>query len=214
MAIKNIIFDLGVVILAVDTSKTKAAFEKLGVKNFDSLYSLKKQSNVFDDFEKGIISDAAFRNAIRHSTKLNLSDIEIDFAWNAMIGDIPQERFDFLSALKNKYRIFLCSNTNTIHCCEFLQKLNNHYGYGNFEKLFEKIYYSFKHAMRKPEAEFYNLILRENNLVASETMLVDDNEKNTESARNLNINTWLFPPTEKIEEKLIEALKKPETHRF
>lgn len=206
MAIKNLIFDLGVVIIGVDTSKTKNAFEKLGVKNFNELYTLKKQNHLFDDFEKGIITDAEFRKAIAEATQLNAGEKEIDEAWNAMLGTVPQARFDFLDGLKSKYRIFLLSNTNIIHWRAFSAYFNQTFGEGNFEKLFEQVYYSFETGMRKPEKEMYDLVLEENKLNPSETLFIDDNEKNIEGAKEVGFLTLLHKPESKIEEYLLKQI--------
>ena len=58
--IKNIIFDLGGVILNLNYQATTYAFEKLGVQNFENLYNQKKQTELFNKFEKGLISTEKF----------------------------------------------------------------------------------------------------------------------------------------------------------
>ena len=52
---KNIIFDLGAVIIDINYNFTAEAFKKIGVANFDEIYSKKKQDHFFDDFETGTI---------------------------------------------------------------------------------------------------------------------------------------------------------------
>ncbi len=60
--IKNIIFDLGGVILNIDYHLTSTAFKELGISNFDEIYSQAKQNNVFNDFETGLLSSDDFLN--------------------------------------------------------------------------------------------------------------------------------------------------------
>ena len=48
--------------------------------------------------------------------------------------------------------------------------------------------------MRKPNPEFFNFILQENNLIASETLFIDDTQQHIEAAKSLGIHTFLFHP--------------------
>ena len=101
--IKNIIFDLGGVILNLDYSRTIKEFNKLGLFNFESLYSQKKQSGIFDDFEKGEISIEKFIYSINNTTKLNIKKTDFRYAWNAMLLDLPKERLEFIKKLKKGF---------------------------------------------------------------------------------------------------------------
>ena len=58
--VKNIIFDLGGVLYAIDYSKTLKAFDALGIKDADQLYTKAGQSILFDDLEIGKISKTVF----------------------------------------------------------------------------------------------------------------------------------------------------------
>ncbi|MDA3779639.1 MAG: HAD family phosphatase, partial [Bacteroidales bacterium] len=113
--IKNIIFDLGGVILNIDPQKTINAMEELGFPDFEKSYTLAKQNKLFDKLEKGIISPDIFRNEIRKNLKNPVSDNTINEAWGSLLLDFPKERIDLLNKLKAKYRLFLLSNTNLIH---------------------------------------------------------------------------------------------------
>src|SRR6185436_4669476 len=112
---KNIIFDFGGVIIDIDYHRTIEAFKQLGIKNFEEQYSKLKQSDLFDSLEKGTITSGVFHDRIRTISGLSLTDSQIDDAWNAILIDLPEENINFLKGLKNKYRIFLLSNTNEIH---------------------------------------------------------------------------------------------------
>jgi len=169
-SIKNIIFDFGGVILNIDYTLTENAFAKLGLKEFDKIYSQALQKELFDELEKGLITPAAFRRGVRKLIKAEISDLQIDTAWNAMLLDLPEERVNLLSELKKKYRIFLLSNTNEIHFSFFSTYMKNKFGFDVFSDLFEKVYVSHKVHMRKPDAEIFELVLNENNLLRKETL--------------------------------------------
>jgi FMN phosphatase YigB (HAD superfamily) len=187
--IKNIIFDLGVVLLNIDFKLTINEFEKLGISNVNEIFTGYEQREFFDAFEKGLISPSEFRNEIRkHSQKL-LTDDMIDHAWNAMILDFPAERINMLITIRNKYRIFLLSNTNAIHFPVYNELLTKEFHIANLSDLFEKAYYSYRLGLRKPDKEIFELVVRENKLIPAETLFIDDSPQHIATAATLGIIT-------------------------
>lgn len=187
--IKNIIFDLGGVILNIDYTITAEAFKNIGVKNYNELYTQFNQISLFDDLETGKITPDFFRRKIKNLCKLDISDKEIDKAWNAMLLDFPKERLDLLNNLKNKYRLFLLSNTNEIHLIDYQKQLKEKFNINNLSKFFEKEYYSHIEGLRKPNKEIFEMVLEENHLIASETLFIDDSIQHIEGAKLVGINT-------------------------
>lgn len=189
--IKNIIFDLGGVILNIDYHLTSKAFKGLGMSNFDEVYSQAKQDNVFNDFEMGKSSAEDFR-AYFKTFLPNKTNKELDFAWNAMLLDLPKKRIELLMNIKENYRIFLLSNTNQIHVDKFTSYIDSVFGKGLFESIFENHYYSNEIGFRKPNANAFNYVLKENSLVAEETLFIDDSVQHIEGAKSVGLNTvWL-----------------------
>lgn len=194
--IKNIIFDLGGVLLNIDYSLTSKAFKELGIENFDALYSQAKQTTLFDDFEKGLTDSKQFREGLRKY--INTNDDNINKAWNAMLLDFPKERLELLKKLKNNYRLFLLSNTNDIHITWYSNYLLKVYGSKDLSHIFEKDYYSYKTGMRKPEKEIFELVMKENKLNPEETLFIDDSSQHIEGAKKVNIHAYLLKAPETI----------------
>ena len=188
-SVKNIIFDFGGVILNIDYKLTEAAFTKLGVKNFAEIYSQAIQNNLFDQLEKGLITPTDFRKEVRKFITREVSDLQIDEAWNSMLLDLPDERVALLSDLKKKYQLFLLSNTNEIHFNTFSNYMQNKFKCDLFSDLFIKAYFSHKVKMRKPDAEIFELVLKEQNLHREETLFIDDSIQHIESAKKLGLQT-------------------------
>ena len=190
--IKNIIFDLGGVIINIDHSLTINEFEELGVKDVKKLFAQPEQKHLVDLLDKGMISAADFRNEIRKITHLQCEDYIIDEAWNALLLDLPKERLDLIQKMKATHRTFLLSNTNEIHMDAIHKYLQKDYGTVDLSGYFEKTYLSYKVKMRKPDSEIFKLVLEENNLKASETLFIDDTKEHIEGAHKLGIQTyWL-----------------------
>jgi putative hydrolase of the HAD superfamily len=195
--IKNIIFDLGGVFLNIDYSKTEKAFIDLGVDQFSELFTQHHSNDLFVELETGTISPEVFYESFRKGTGTDLSDETIKNAWNALLLDFRTPSLEWLESIKNKYRIFLFSNTNEIHHDAFIESYRQQTGNKDFDAFFEKAYYSQKLGMRKPNPEPFLYILKEQNLVAAETLFIDDSIKNIETAKSLGIQTvhLLWPQT-------------------
>ena len=200
---KNIIFDLGGVILNIDYSLTEKAFSKLGIGDFKTLFSQAQQTQLFDNYEKGFISSDNFRTELKKYLQKNISDAEIDIAWNSILLDLPKERIDLLKKIKTTHRTFLLSNTNDIHIETFNSYLKNEFELPDLSSFFEKMYLSYEIGMRKPDAEIFELVLRENNLKPKETLFIDDSIQHVEAAKKLGIEAyWLDVKKETILEVL------------
>ena len=119
-----------------------------------------------------------------------------------MLLDFPKERLDLLQKLKSKYRLFLLSNTNEIHITEFEKSLHKTHGYKNLESFFEKVYYSCRVKMRKPNIDIFELVLHENDLNAEETLFIDDSPQHIEGALKTGIKAVLLNKNEEVESLL------------
>lgn len=187
--IKNIIFDLGGVLLNIDYKAPIATFEKMGISGFDSFYSQAKQNDLFDRFETGEISPQDFRNEIKKHTPQQVSNQQIDLAWNSLLLDLPPARIELLRSLKNKYSIYLLSNTNEIHVAEFEKNLIQQFGSNPFNEIFIKYYYSCRMGKRKPNTDCFLQVINENNLVPEETLFIDDSAQHIEGAKKIGLRT-------------------------
>jgi FMN phosphatase YigB (HAD superfamily) len=186
---KNIIFDLGGVLLDIDFGLTHKAFEKAGVPGFDQLYSQHKTSPFFIDFEKGKIPVSQFFDHIRKICNCPLSDETIVQCWNALLKNgFEQEKIDWLKKTGERYRIFLFSNTNIIHYQWFAGNFNQLTG-EDFNDQFIKAYYSHEMGLRKPDTASYQYILDEQGLEAGDTLFIDDTIKNIEAAAGMGFQT-------------------------
>ncbi len=187
IGVSNIIFDLGGVILNIDYHVTLNEFKKLGIDRFDEIFSQYTQSSLSDDFEVGKISELEFYESLKVASGKDFSMDEYRLAWNAMLLDLPKKRVEVLKKLSKKYRLFLFSNTNETHYASFINKVES-----DFDSIFESVYYSHHFGHRKPNQFAFQTILDLNNLVAKETLFIDDSFQHIQSADSLGINTILI----------------------
>jgi glucose-1-phosphatase len=131
-------------------------------------------------------------------------DEELLRAWNAMLLDIPKRRLDMLVKLRLHYRTFLLSNTNETHVEVIERELYHRHGVKNFSDYFERIYYSCRHGMRKPDAEIFRHILKKEKLKPEETIFIDDSIQHVKGAGACGIRAYLLPRDMEVEDLLKE----------
>ena len=181
--INAIIFDFGDIFINLDKPATISGLQKLGMKEWNNEF---EQLNL--SFEVGAISPEDFIGGFQKQLP-NASKEGILKAWNAVLADFPFYRLEFLQELSKKYRLFLLSNTDSIHINTFEEKSGVSF-YKDFYDCFEKVYFSFDIGMRKPDPKIYQFVLEQNNLVAENTLFIDDKTENTDSAAALGIKVW------------------------
>ena len=190
--IRNIIFDLGKVILNLNFDASVNAFRKLGMDGQVLDHQQAYTNPVFYELETGRIQPEEFRDRIRHLlNRPELTDNQIDDAWYAMILDIPRERVDTIHQLSSRFNVYLFSNTNKIHIDRLHADFKIKYGF-EFSSLFVKDFYSHEICERKPDISAYLRVIEMSGIRPEETIFVDDLEKNIEGAKKAGLHTfWL-----------------------
>lgn len=191
LEIKNILFDLGGVILNIDHDATVNEFVNIGIPNFSSYFTHSVQNQLFRKYEKGLVSSAEMREQLKKDAIREITDSQIDYAWCALLKDTPNENLNLLKTLKSKYRVYLLSNTNEVHIDNYLQKVKTENGV-DFQDFFHKVFYSYKIGMRKPDAEIFEYVLKDTNVKAEETLYIDDTEVHINTAAELGFQSFLL----------------------
>ena len=198
---KNLIFDLGNVLYDIDFVKMYKAFEHLGIPHFENHFTLNQSDQLFFDLEKGLISETDFYHGFNKRYQLNLTQEQIKDAWNALLIGYRKESIEWVKANNGKYATFLYSNTNPIHYDFFIPQFEQEIG-GNFENLFKTPYFSHKMGQRKPDPASFLHILEKEELVACETLFIDDNEPNVVAAAAVGLQVLYLQPGMRVEKEL------------
>ena len=202
--IKNIIFDLGGVIINLDVNKTILEFNKLTYMPFEAIYTQASQIELFNALDKGKISNEEFFYEIRKQIRYEGPESELIRAWNAMLLDVPEKRLDVLVKMKQNYNTFLLSNTCEPHITAFEHDLYIKHGVKNFNDYFDEVYYSCRLGMRKPDKEIFEFVLDKNNLKPEETVFIDDSIQHVKGAGECGISAFLLPQNAEIGDFLNE----------
>lgn len=199
LPVKNIIFDLGGVLLNLNIQKTLDAFRELGIENIEHYFGLGHADSFFKHYETGHLSDREFLDALKALVPETVSEEQLLQAWNAMLLDFPLSRIEWLKELKNRYRLFLFSNTNELHLQAFVKIFDAQYGF-SLDNLFEKAYYSHRAGVRKPDGASYLLVVESHGLMAGETLFIDDALNNVEAAIAVGLQGRHLRPGEEVTE--------------
>lgn len=195
--VKAILFDFGGVVLNIDFERSYRAFMQLGGSSFNDLYSLHHQDDLFDRYERGLITTKTFLSGLKHWIP-DASLLQLEKAWNAMLLDFPDNRFHLLQALKKRYEIYLLSNSCEVHYQLYTSRLHEKYGLKDWNELFHRAYFSHQIHLRKPDSDVYHHVLEQIGFDAAEVLFIDDSPVNIKAARNVGLQTYHLKKGEDI----------------
>ena len=191
--IKNLLFDLGGVIMDIRRLNCVASFERLGMKDADSFLGEYSQKGPFLQLEEGLITEAQFRDAVRQFIDGEVSDEQIDKAFCDFLVGIPIHRLEQLRQLKEKYGIYMLSNTNPIMWHSRIAEDFRQEGMER-EDYFDGIVTSFEARSIKPDAKIFHTVVEKLGIKPEETLFLDDSQKNLDAAAQLGFHTLLVTP--------------------
>jgi len=188
---KNIIFDLGGVILNIDPQKTVDAFAHQVYKNHNAeishLYQKIVEGTLLIEYEKGNIDDHDFRASLCQKLDIELSTEQFDAAFNAMLLNYTKERIDLILSLSKTHNVYLLSNTCHIHYEFYNNLIRKEFGLNGLTDLFKKMFLSFEMGLRKPDVNIYRTLLEEAGIDAADSVFIDDSEPNVRGAQMAGI---------------------------
>jgi putative hydrolase of the HAD superfamily len=204
MTTTAIILDFGGVLINLDIPKTIAEFNKFSDTPFEHIYTQAAQTELFSALDTGQISEQVFFSKLAEVINYKGPQQNLLHAWNAMLLDLPKHRLDLVLHLKTKYRTFLLSNTCEPHITVFERDMKQVHSIDNLNGYFEKVYYSCRMGMRKPDKEIFDCVLRENNLNPDETIFIDDSIQHVKGAAAAGIQAHLLEKGRELNDLLTE----------
>ena len=205
----HLLFDFGGVIINIDYARTATAMRRLSRAGSNIAFNQAQQAELFDDFETGHLSPAAFRAGLREAYDLDATDAEVDEAWHAMLLDVPAERLALIGELRRQgHQTALLSNTNALHIGEINQRLAAKYGFRHgIADVLDRVFYSQEVGLRKPGEEIFRHALTEMNWRAADTLFIEDSPQHVATARHLGLRVLHLAPPLTLVTALPEALR-------
>ena len=205
--IRNIVFDLGGVIMTICQEEAIKRFKSIGLKNVENYLNPYTQTDIFGDIEEGKISAEQFREKLSELIGKEVTYEECKFAWLGYRQDVPLRNLDILRKLKVQgYKLILLSNTNPFMMSWGLS--GEFDGNGNsLESYFDSLYLSYKLGVMKPNKKIFQYIIDNEKIQPGESLFIDDGERNINTARLLGFKTLCPINGEDWTKELIELLK-------
>lgn len=197
MKITNLLFDLGGVIIDLNRMRCVEAYNKLGLTIANEMLGEYVQSGPFLPLEEGKLTNEQFREEIRKHISQEVTDEQIDFAFNQFLVGLPVQRLRNLQKLREKYNIYLLSNTNAIMWDSKIKELFTQDGLKR-EDYFDGIITSFEAKCVKPCEDIFKLTIEKFGIDPKETLFFDDGLKNIEAAAKLGFQTHHILPGEEF----------------
>lgn len=206
--IQNIVFDLGGILLDLDHQRTYDKMSALLNVDFRPHNLDITMVNLLDEFEKGQVNAETFIwNLQRLANGKTPSGNLVVEAWNAMLIGWNPDKFLLLKELRQKYKIFLLSNTNELHLQWIKSSLRLRHHIENFEQqFFDKAFYSHLIEMRKPDEEIYNFVTQEAGLIPENTLFIDDTQMNIDAASCVGWQTFRHEPADDLRQVMTSVL--------
>ncbi len=188
--IKNILLDLGGVLITLDHEEAVRRFEAIGVHDVRAMLDPYCQGGIFLDLESGRLSEADFVATLRARYGEQVTAEAVEYALLGFFKRVDEEKFDYIyRVLRPKYRLFCLSNTNPI-----VSKLTLSPAFLKSGRLledhFERLYLSYRLGVCKPDPKIFDLIIKDSGILPGETLFLDDGASNTAMGRRMGFLTY------------------------
>lgn len=204
--VKNLLFDFGGVIISLNKQNALNRFKEIGFKDIDNYITEYRQSGIFLEYEEGKLNAPEFYAEFRRlAGKDDISDDDIDSAWMAFLVGIPDYKFQLLKDVREKYNVYLLSNTNPSIMKWALSKKFSPEG-KSIDEYFDKCYLSYELGCAKPDKEIFEKIIADSGLNPAETLFFDDGKANIDIAKEMGFQVYLTNQDEDLT-KVIDQIQ-------
>lgn len=193
--IKTIIFDLGKVIVPFDFKRGYNRMAPLCSYAPEQIPDRLRTTDLVTRFETGAVEPEVFVKELSAILELKADYQEFCDIWSSIF--LPETLIpeSLLTALKQRYRLLLLSNTNAIH----FSMIENAYP---LLRHFDHFVLSYRVGAMKPSPKIYQEAIAQAQCRPEECFFTDDILEYVEGARREGIDAEQFQGLEKLEQDL------------
>jgi glucose-1-phosphatase len=199
---ETIIFDLGEVIIDLDSKRVIDQFQKYSDKSAEDIIRLISKSQDLIDYEVGKMTDVEFCQVVNELLSIELSQASFEAIWNSFLGIIKLDKLHLMLALKEKFNVLILSNTNAIHQSAFDRRVGEHIPSKTMADMVHTAYYSHELGLRKPDPHIYQKVIDLQNLNPAKTIFFDDRLENITAAQDSGIQAIQVTYSDQILDQL------------
>jgi len=193
---KNVIFDLGGVILNQDPEAMRQRFGQLGLSleprfhiPFITEYLQRRQNKKIMAFIDGFIPESRVIPAIQRRCAPGTTEAQVREALELVISEIPQSRLEMLCQLRQTHKVYLLSNLNEMYWLQTLH-LMQQMGYTP-EQCFDRTFISYQMQLAKPDPRIFAQLIEETGINPTETVYFDDIRQNIVAGSKAGFTSFL-----------------------
>lgn len=193
--IKNIIFDLSEVIISGYHGTDKLIGEKYDI-SAEEFYKRKTEMNdIFLDLMRGNLKEEEYWNKLLRGSNWNLTVEDLKSTIRENLNQPVKGTMEVIKQLKGKYQLILLSD----HVREWMTYIEEN---NQDICIFDKKIFSYEIGSVKSDRKTFRTVLDETQVVADETLFIDDYEINIKRAEEVGIHGIVFEDAEQLEKEL------------
>ncbi len=186
--IKNVVFDLGGVIMTLSREQAVRAFVEIGVTNADELLDACHQQGIFQEVEDGRLDAEEFCQALEKLSGRKLTYEEVERGWMGFVVEVPSYKVDYMDDLRRRgYKVYILSNTNP-----FIARWARSKEFANGRSLADcsdAMVLSYEVHSMKPDRGIFDALIKETGLIPEESVFLDDGPANVAIGKELGFVT-------------------------
>lgn len=188
--IKNIVFDLGGVIVDLEMERVCACFREIGMPRMAELMDPCYPADVNERMESGKLSwEDACDEMRRLDNRPDVTNEQIRWVYEEFLARIDEEKLQSIEQLREQgYRTYVLSNTNPV-AIEIVRAHFRRHG-REMEQLFDGIFLSFELGILKPSPAIFEEMIRRTGIRPEESLFIDDGKRNADAAHALGFNVF------------------------
>jgi putative hydrolase of the HAD superfamily len=193
--IKAIVFDMGNVLVAFDSTRAFARLLPLCPHPIGEIRTRLRATGIVGQLETGKIEPEAFVKQFGELLDFQITYPEFCDLWSSIFLPEPIMPDSFLAALSENYPMIVLSNTNAIH----FDMIRKNYG---LLKHFDHEVLSHEVGAAKPQPEIYREAIRRAGCLPEECFFTDDIPEFIEGAKREGMDAGLFESPLQVQAEL------------
>ena len=193
--IKNIIFDMSEVIISGYHGVEKILEQQYAIPEEEWERQRLSKNELFLNLMRGNLSEEECVDELVDGTNWNISIDQLKAAIRSNLNRPVPGTMKIVGELKGNYQLILLSDY-VREWMKYIEERNEDL------RIFDKKIFSYDIGTTKSEVQTFETVLEQTNIVADETLFIDDYEKNVKNAEAVGIHGIVFENAEQLRKTL------------
>lgn len=192
--IKQVIFDLGGVIVDLEMERVRECFCQIGMPRMAALMDPCYPAEVNERMERGEITwEEACDEMRRIDNRPDVKNEQIEWVYREFLARVDSRKIELIEQLRARgLKLYILSNTNRVA----FDAVRRHFAAAGrkIEDCFDGIFLSYEMKLLKPGPEIFQEVIRRTGIKPEETLFIDDGARNADAGHAAGFQVYC-PPT-------------------